>query len=165
QRMTAARELVDGRVRIARLDMQRVARLAEGEGPGEPGGEGGRLVDVLAKIDHRDVSLHVDLWLAVRPHAADHRPELVVLECERGDQCMQWNLAGLEAVGMPRVEREVRAAVLHDHAGLARSDSGAEYAVQAENQGGRISLRVHRRDVHRVAGEAPLGRDLVPRQR
>src|SRR3954469_2764584 len=65
QRMAAARELVDGRLRIARLDVQRVACFAEREASGEPARQGERLLDVLAEIDHRDVGLHVNLWLAV----------------------------------------------------------------------------------------------------
>src|SRR5947208_904563 len=67
QRMSAARELVDGFPRIARLDVQRVARLAERKTPGEPARQGERLLDVLTEVDHRDVGLHVDLRLAVRP--------------------------------------------------------------------------------------------------
>src|SRR5919106_5753589 len=76
ERMAAALELVDRRARVARLDMQRVARLAEREAPGEPAWHGERLLDVQAEVDHGDVGLHVDLRLAIRAHAAEHRPQL-----------------------------------------------------------------------------------------
>jgi hypothetical protein len=50
-------------------------------------------------VDHRDVGLQVDLRLAVGAHAAEHRPELVVAERERGDQRVQRHLARLERLG------------------------------------------------------------------
>ena len=93
-----------------------------------------------AEVDHRDVGLQVDLRLAVGAHAAEHRPELLVLERERRDQRVQRHLAGLEAIGMLRVEREIGAAVLQHHAGLGGGDARAEHAVQAEDQRRGVAL-------------------------
>src|SRR5688500_20252793 len=75
-RMAAALELVDGLAREARLDVQRVARLAQAEAARQPARPGERLLDVLPEVDHRDVGLQVDLRLAVGAHAAQYCPEL-----------------------------------------------------------------------------------------
>src|SRR5688572_33393723 len=88
-RMAAALELVYGLAREARLDVQRVARLAQPEAARQPARPGERLLDVLPEVDHRDVGLQVDLRLAVGAHAAQHRPELFVLERQRSDQRVQ----------------------------------------------------------------------------
>src|SRR5687768_7437697 len=97
-RMAAALELVDRRAREARLDVQGVARLAQPEAPRQPARPGERLLDVLPEVDHRDVGLQVDLRLSVGAHAAEHRPQLLVLERERSDQRVQRHLARLEAI-------------------------------------------------------------------
>ena len=116
------------------------------------------------QVDHRDVGLQVDLRLAVGAHAAEHRPELLFPERERRDQRVQRHLARLEAIGMLRVEREVRAAVLQHDAGLGRGDARSEHAVEAEDERGRVALRVDRGHVHGVAGQAAVRRHLVPRR-
>src|SRR5688500_10804097 len=51
-RMPAPRELVDRRARVARLDVQGVARLAEPEAAGEPARGVERLLDVAPEVDH-----------------------------------------------------------------------------------------------------------------
>src|SRR5258708_38549739 len=140
--MAAALELVDGAARIARLDVQRVARLAEREAAREPARITDCLLDIAAVIDHGDVSLELDLRLAVGAHAAEHRPEFLLLERQRGNQRVQRHLAGLEAVGMLWIEREIGAAVLQHHAGRAGGDAGAEHAIEAEDQRGGIAFGI-----------------------
>src|SRR5947207_3279004 len=100
--MTAALELVDGGAGEARLDMQRVACLAEREASREPARPTDRFLDGAAVVDHRHVGLQVDLRLAVGAHAAERGPQLLVLERHRRDERVQWRLAWLQAIGMRR---------------------------------------------------------------
>src|SRR5688572_15998752 len=85
-RMPAPLEFADRVARKARLDMQRVARLAQAEAPRQPARSGERLLDVLPVVDHRHVGLQVDLRLAIRAHAAEHCPETLVFESEGRDE-------------------------------------------------------------------------------
>jgi hypothetical protein len=75
------------------------------------------------------------------------------------------SIAGLEAVGMGGIEREIGAAVLQHDAGASRHQAGAERAVEALDQRGRIALAIDGSDINGVAGEAAMGRHLVPAQR
>src|SRR6185295_728459 len=94
-RVAAPLELVDRGARIARLDVQRVARLAEREAPGQPARPGDRLLHAAAIVDHRDVGLQVDLRLPVRAHAAEDGPQPLSFERQRGDERVQRHLARL----------------------------------------------------------------------
>jgi len=78
--VAATLERVDRGARIAGLDVQRVAGLAEREASRKPARHVERLLDVEAEVDHGDVGLHVDLRLAVGAHAAENRPETIFLE-------------------------------------------------------------------------------------
>src|SRR3954469_18865570 len=73
---------------VAGLDVQRIARLAECEAARQPARRGERGLDIEAVIDHRHVSLQVDLRLAVGAHAAERGPEALVPEGERCNQRM-----------------------------------------------------------------------------
>src|SRR5262249_49035587 len=99
EQMPTALELVDGLAREARLDMQRVARLADGETAGQEARHVERLLDVEAVVDQGVVDLQMDLRLAVGAHATQHGPQFVVPESERGDQRVQRRLARLDTVG------------------------------------------------------------------
>ena len=115
-------------------------------------------------VDQRDVGLQMDLRLAIGAHAAQYRPKLVVPEGQRGDQGVQRGLARLDLVGARGIEREIGRAVLQHHAGTAGHDGGAETAIERMDQRDRIAVLVDHGDVDRVAGETPVGRDLVPGQ-
>src|SRR5262252_10208111 len=75
--MATALELGEGGRGKARLDVEEIARIPEGEAAGEPARRGHRLLHVEPVIDHGDVGLEVDLRLAVRPHAAEDLPQRV----------------------------------------------------------------------------------------
>src|SRR5499433_2849130 len=109
--MAAALEFGEGGRGEARLHVEEITGVTEGEAAGEPARRRHRLLHVEAVIDHRGVGLQVDLGLAVRPHAAEDLPERIVPEGERGDQGVEGNLPGLEPVRMGGIEREVCASV------------------------------------------------------
>ena len=71
-------------------------------------------------VDERRHELGVDLRLGVAAHRPGHdpRPPLAVPEQHPGQERVERPLAGLEDVGVGRVEAEVRAAVLVVDAGL-----------------------------------------------
>src|SRR5262249_39808911 len=84
--MSAALERGESGRGKARLDVEEVARITQGEAPGEPARRGDRLLHVESVVDHGGVGLQVDLRLAVRAHAAEDLPEFLALEGEGGDQ-------------------------------------------------------------------------------
>src|SRR5215468_12760888 len=96
--MTPALELGEGGRGEARLHVEEITGVTEGEAAGEPAWRRHRLLHVEAVIDHRGVGLQMDLGLAVRPHATEDLPERIVLEGERCDQGVKGNLSGLEPV-------------------------------------------------------------------
>src|SRR5438067_4225279 len=77
---------------------------------------------------------------------------------------MHRHLAGLEAIRVCRIEREVRAAILQHYARYRIGDAGAEDTIEAEDERRRVAVGIDGRDVHRVAGEAAL-RHLIPGER
>jgi hypothetical protein len=78
---------------------------------------------------------------------------------------MQRDLAGLEAIGVVTIQREIGAAVLQDDAGRSRNHAGAECAIQALNQRRRIATAIDGGDIDGIAGQAAEGRHHVPLQR
>ena len=77
---------------------------------------------------------------------------------------MQRDLAGLEAIGVVAIQREIRAAVLQDDAGVSRNHAGSEGAIQALNQRRRIAVAIDGGDIDRIAGQAAERRHHVPFQ-
>ena len=53
---------------------------------------------------------------------------------------------------------------MQHHAGLPRHDGRAKYAIKAMDQRHRIALRIYDRDIHGIAGQTAVRRDLIPRQ-
>src|SRR6266545_4673074 len=110
-RMAALRECGDRTFGESALDMQRVACLAEREAARPEPRHLDRLLNVETEIDHRRIELELDLRLAVRAHATQHAPQLAVPLGDGGDQGVQRDLAGFEAIGMIWVERKIGAPV------------------------------------------------------
>src|ERR1035437_6604557 len=132
--MASALELFQRALRVSALDVEQVARLAQGKAAGEPARRFDCLLHVQAEVDHGDVGLKLDLRLAVGAHAAEYLPQLVAAKGKRCDEGMQRALAGLEFVGMLGVERKVGAAVLQHDAALRRDYARTEHAVEAVDQ-------------------------------
>lgn len=102
QHMASAIELFQGALRVTPLDVEQVARFAQGEAAGEPARRFDCLLNVQAEVDHGNIGLELDLRLAVGAHAAEHLPQLVVAKGERCDQRVRRPLARLDPVVMRR---------------------------------------------------------------
>src|SRR5439155_21849662 len=91
------------------------------------------------------------LWLSVAAHRAVDEAWPVADEVHRRDQGRRRALARREPIGMPGVEREARAAVLEQHAGVPGDDAGPELVVEALDDADGVVLRVGGDDRDRVA--------------
>jgi hypothetical protein len=83
-------------------------------------------LDIEPEIEHCRVDLRVDLGLAIGAHAAEHTPELAFALADRGDERVEGDLAGSQAVGVIGVERKIGASVLQHHTAATRDDGRAE---------------------------------------
>ena len=91
------------------------------------------------------------LRLALAAHGAVGEARAAVHEVHGRDQRVRGALAGRQAIGMAHIQREERAAVLQQHAGLAGHHAGAELVVEALDHRDGVARVVRRHDGDRVA--------------
>jgi len=78
--MASALEFFQGALGVSSLDVEQVARFAQGEAAGKSARRVDCLLHVQAEVDHDDVSLELDLRLAVGAHAAEYLPQRMHLD-------------------------------------------------------------------------------------
>src|SRR4249919_4324931 len=84
------------------------------------------------------------LRLAVAPHRAIGNDPLVPEKGDRGIKRVEWTAAGRQHVQSLWIEREARAAVLHDDAGGRQHAAGAELPIKGLDVRDDETVRIRR---------------------
>src|SRR5712691_7724825 len=98
------------------------------------------------------------LRLAFPAHGPVDEARAAALEIHGGDQRVQGALAGSEDIGLAGIQREERAAILKDHAGVPGHEARAPREVHRLDERDRIALGISGDDGNRVAARGHPGR-------